>query len=111
MPRLSPSASRSAWPRVDADVLDGVVRVDVEVAAGPQREVEPAVVGEEHEHVVEEPDAGVDVGDSLAVEVQRDGDVGLVGRALDLCAALAEWCSSGPASIVCLRRLFMSAPH
>ena len=41
----------------DADVLDGVVGVDVEVAGGLDRQVEPAVAAELGEHVVEERDA------------------------------------------------------
>ena len=58
MPRLSPSGLLKRLAQGQADVLDGVVPVDVEVAAGPHREVEPAVLGEEREHVVEEADAG-----------------------------------------------------
>ena len=83
------------------DVLDGVVPVDVEVAAGADGEVEPAVVREQHEHVVEEPDAGDDVGDAVAVEVQRQGDVGLA-CAGDL-RAVVRWTSGAPLDS-CLRR-------
>ena len=41
-------------PEDDADVLDGVVAVDVEVAGGLHGEVEAAVAAELVEHVVEE---------------------------------------------------------
>ena len=42
----------------DADVLDGVVLIDVEIAARSQLKVEPAVAREEFQHVIEEADAG-----------------------------------------------------
>ena len=44
----------------EADVLDGVVLVDLEVAARPHGQVEEAVAGEALQHVVEERHAGVD---------------------------------------------------
>ena len=44
-------------------VLDGVVRVDLEVALGLHGQVEAAVLAELGQHVVEERHAGVDVGD------------------------------------------------
>ena len=43
-------------------VLGGVVVVDVEVALAVQLEVEPAVLGQGRQHVVEEAEAGLDVG-------------------------------------------------
>ena len=41
----------------DADVLDGVVLIDVEVARRLQREIEAAVTREQLQHVIEEADA------------------------------------------------------
>ena len=58
MPRLSPSALAHGLAERDADVLDGVMRVHVEIACGRNRQVESAVTREELEHVVEEADAG-----------------------------------------------------
>ena len=63
----------------DADVLDGVVGVDVEVARGRQVQVEPAVAAELGQHVVEERQAGGDVGLARAVEVETDLDRRLLG--------------------------------
>jgi hypothetical protein len=60
-----------------------VVRVDLEVAARPHREVEAAVPAELADHVVEERHAGVGADLAGAVEVELDPDVGLLGRALD----------------------------
>ena len=50
------------------DVLDRVVLVDVEVAAGDAVEVEPGVEGEQRQQVVEKPDPGRDVRPAAAVE-------------------------------------------
>ena len=63
----------------ERDVLDRVVLVDLEVAVGADGEVEQAVVGERAEQVVVEADAGVDRPVALAVEPERDRDVGLGG--------------------------------
>jgi len=41
----------------DADVFDGVVLVDVEVAFALEVEIEGAMAGEEFEHVIEKPNA------------------------------------------------------
>ena len=54
------------------DVLDRVVLVDVEVAAGEQLEVEAAVEGEERQQVIEEADPGRDARAADAVEVEHD---------------------------------------
>ena len=50
------------------DVLDGVVLVDVEIAARDQLEVEAGVEGEEREKVIEEADAGLDARAAAPVE-------------------------------------------
>src|SRR5947207_3412240 len=78
----------------DANVLGGVVVVDMQIALGLHRNVDTRVPRQEIEHVVEEADAGRDVGDALAVEIDRDLDVGLLGGALDraLAAAFARLC-------------------
>ena len=52
----------------DADVLDRVVRIDVQVAPGVQREVERGVPPQLLDHVVEEREPGRDVDDPGAVE-------------------------------------------
>jgi hypothetical protein len=70
-------------PERGEDVLDGVVLVDVEVAAGEQFEVEAAVKRKQGEQVVEEADAGGDPGAALPVEVERDAERGLRGGAED----------------------------
>ena len=61
----------------DADVLDRVMLIDVEVARCAQLEIEAAVTREQLEHVIEKPDAGADVVTALAVERQRQRDLRL----------------------------------
>jgi hypothetical protein len=53
-------------------ILDRVVLVHVDVAAGQDLEVEPAVESELREQVVEEADAGRDARPALTVERERD---------------------------------------
>jgi hypothetical protein len=67
----------------DADVLGGVVKVDVQVAVSPEREVDQAVPRQRCEHVIEEADTGRNLGDAGAVEVHGQGDIGFLGLAVD----------------------------
>ena len=55
----------------DADVFDGVVRIDLQIALGVDVEVDQAVPREQVEHVIEEPDAGLDAARAGAVEIER----------------------------------------
>lgn len=57
--------------------------VDVQVAGGPDGEIEETVGGEQREHVIEKADAGVRIGLAAAVQVEGEGDVGFAGGALD----------------------------
>ena len=82
----------------DAGVFGGVVLVDVQVALGLQLDVDPGVARQELEHVVEEADAGRDLGAAGAVEVQLDGDLGLLGGAGDLARAHRELLEIAPPS-------------
>src|SRR6266545_1814506 len=67
----------------DADVLHGVVLIDIEVAGGPERQVEAAVAGEQLQHVVEEADAGVDLVAALALDAEGAVNAGFARVALD----------------------------
>src|SRR5438132_13292310 len=71
----------------DADVLDGMVRVDLEVALRVEVEVEGAVARELVEHVVEEGDAGSQRRLACAVEVDGPASLRFLRVALDLCLA------------------------
>src|SRR5215469_13182268 len=65
----------------DARILHRVVRVDLDVAFGPDRQPEAAVLAELGEHVVEERDAGLDIDGGGAVEVELDKQLRLLGLA------------------------------
>jgi hypothetical protein len=58
-----------------------VVRVDLGVPLGGDRQVEQAVLGELGEHVVEERHAGPHLGGAGAVEAELDHDAGFLGHA------------------------------
>ena len=72
----------------DADVFDGVVVVDVQVAFAGDVEVDHAVAGDLGKHMLKEGYAGVETVLSGAVEVEAEGDLGFAGVAGDAdCAA------------------------
>ena len=56
----------------------------LEIPAAADVEVQPPVAGEQVEHVVEEPDAGVALAAALAVELEGHVNLGLAGLAVDL---------------------------
>ena len=66
-----------------AGVLGGVVKIDVQITLGIERDVDEAVLGELVEHVVEKTDAGRDLGGSAAVEIDPALDLRFFGVALD----------------------------
>jgi hypothetical protein len=65
----------------DAHVFYRVVKVDVGVSLGLHRQIKESMFGKGLEHVVEEGDGSVDLGSALAVEVELDRDLGLLGVA------------------------------
>ena len=69
-------------PQHDAGVLDAVMAVHLQIALHLDAQIEQPVASERRQHVVEEPDARVDIRAARAVEIDRDGDVGLLRRAL-----------------------------
>ena len=62
MPLRLPSAVRDRLAQRDAEILDGVMLIDVEVAGGAHRQIEPAVAREQLQHVIQEADPGADAG-------------------------------------------------
>src|SRR4051794_33134036 len=67
----------------DADILSGVVVIDVEVAHGLDADVDPRMPRQQVQHMVEKADPGRDLGHAGAVKVYRNLDIGLFGLALD----------------------------
>src|SRR5439155_27141316 len=68
----------------DADILDRVMRVDVQVAVRANVEIDQAVAPDLIEHVIEKRHAGGERRMSAAVQVDVDGDRRLGGLALDV---------------------------
>ena len=66
-PPLVPQGLPEGVPQADADVLHRVVVVHIGVPPAPGCKVEPAVAGEEGEHVVQKATAGGDVAFPRAV--------------------------------------------
>ncbi len=73
--------------QADADVLDRVMGIDVQIALGLDGEVDEAVLAQQREHMIEEADAAGDVGLAGAVEVEGEVDFGFAGLAAKLCGA------------------------
>src|ERR1700688_4196588 len=69
----------------DSDVFDGVVLVDVQIAARGQFQIEGAVPGDEFQHVVEKTDPRGNARVAAPVQIQAELDIGLVGLAVNLC--------------------------
>lgn len=92
----------------NAHVLDGVVVVHPGVAGAGHGEVEGPVGGKAREHVVEEPDAGLDVVFSRPVQVQGQGVS--VSPVLRRCGSLASYTpSSARISSTTLRNAAISS--
>src|SRR6516225_6031818 len=69
----------------DADVLDGVVLVNLEIAGGLETQIEAAVARDEIQHVIEETNSRRDVRLAAAIEAEAQIDLRLFGVALNVC--------------------------
>src|SRR5205814_10599456 len=78
---------RHRLARRDAEILDGMMLIDVEVAGGLDLEIEPAVARHQLQDVIEKADTGVNPVSSPAVERQPHRDIGLGRAAADHGAA------------------------
>ena len=74
---------RAGLTEHDAEILDRVVRVHLQVALGADAQVQQAVAGDLLEHVLEERQAGGELGAAGAVQRQFDLDARLARLALD----------------------------
>ena len=72
-------------PQADRHILDGVVRIHVQIALRLHGQIEQAVVGEQRQHVVEEADAGVHLRLAPAVDLQGQVDLRLAGLPVNRC--------------------------
>ena len=93
---LVPEGAVEGLAERDANVFDGVVLIDIQIAFAGEVEVERAMASEELQHVIEEADAGCDVVTALAFNGEIDGDAGLGRVALERGATgLCGGCSGG----------------
>ena len=74
MPRRVAERGGDRLAERDAEIFDGVMLIDVEVACRVDGQVERAVAREQLQHVIEETDAGADLVLALAVEVDLHRD-------------------------------------
>ena len=80
----------------NAGVFHGVVEVDVQVALGADLQVDAAVACEGVQHMIEEADAGLDIGHARAVQIHADRDLGLFSVAADFRRSRHFQTSFGP---------------
>ena len=71
----SPERLLYRFAQRDSDVFDGVVLVDIEIAARDEIEIEAAVPRDLLEHVIEEANARIDARLAAAVEIQLQPDI------------------------------------
>ncbi|MCY1283511.1 hypothetical protein D9M70_323920 [compost metagenome] len=67
----------------DADILDGVVVVDMQIALALDVQVDQAVAGDLVEHVLKERHADIEARLASAIQVDRNLDLGFQGVAFD----------------------------
>ncbi len=101
MPRRFPERHRYRFAEGDADILDGVVLVDIEVAFGRDLQVESTVPGDELQHVIEEPDPGADVIAAPAVELQPQRNGSFRRDPVDYAAPHKTSSSASTQRVVC----------
>jgi hypothetical protein len=77
--------ARQSLAQCDANVLNGVVRIDVQVATRNDVEVDQAVPRDLLEHVVEEGHAGGEIPMPAAIEIEPDIDPGFERVPGDFC--------------------------
>src|SRR2546426_397149 len=114
-PRLRAQRLLERLAEDDADVLHRVVVVDVRVAAGLDRQVEEAVLGQQIQHVIKERDRRADLPLAGPVQGQPDLDPAFGGvpldrrppRGLHRMRASTD-CACAPSPSMCARRTMWS---
>ena len=81
MPCLSPAAAATGLTERYAHVLDGVVRIHVQITTCRDVQVDATVAGDLVEHVLEKRQPRVDLGATKAVQIYGEVDARLQGLA------------------------------
>src|SRR4051812_35725334 len=68
----------------DSNVFNAVMLIHIEIAVAFEPQIEATVASEELEHVIEEVNPGGDLVFSPAIDLERQGDISLVGLATEL---------------------------
>ena len=72
-----------SFAEADAEIFDGVVSIDLHIPFGPNFEIEKAVPGQQHQHVVEKGYRCGDVPAAGAVQGQGQMNPGFCGLPID----------------------------
>ena len=83
----SPSALRNGLPKGNADILDRVMLIDMQVAFRGDLDVDQRMARQLIEHMIEKADSGRNFAVPVPSIAKFDQNVGLFGRALDLSLA------------------------
>jgi len=65
---------RKGLTKSDTDIFNGVMRVDLQIALGPNDEIEATVTTKLRKHVIEEREAGRGLVATLTIEIDLDQD-------------------------------------
>ncbi len=87
---------RQRLTECDSDVLDRMVIIDMAVALGPNFDVDKGMTRQLIEHVIEETNAGCNIGKARPIEVEADLDACFLGLAYDCALAHSDFFASSP---------------
>src|SRR5688572_13528041 len=78
---LLPQGLFQSLTEADPYILDGVMRVDLEIALAADIEIEDTVLGEKQQHVVQKRDPGIDFPCPASIQVEHNLDIGFTRSA------------------------------
>jgi hypothetical protein len=84
----------------DADIFDGMVRIDFQVTLSLHRQVKLCVPGQQRQHVVEKADPGMDFGSAMAVQFESDVNFCFLSFAVLLCLTHGPRSPCFPSSVI-----------
>jgi hypothetical protein len=78
-PALCPERFKHRLAQSNPGVLDGVMLIHIQVALGPECQIERAMSRDKVQHVVQKADSSGHAGNAAAIQIQPDADVCFVG--------------------------------
>ena len=79
-------------PQGNSNIFDGVVRIDVQVAFGANRDIHHAMPCDLIDHVIQKRHTGFQSGLASTIQTQFNADLSFEGIACDLSLAHGEYC-------------------